>query len=135
MKKVIVYPLLIAFAIAVSFPVKSIAQNDKPGKKEKTESVAKTKKVVTPPPPAVPDPPVPPGQVGKTDPNEKEQGYEKTGDKGRKEGWDKEKTSVDNKAAQKELKKVERKRNKELRKAEKKRLKEERKASRNKQSR
>jgi len=132
MKRVIVYPLLLAFAMFMSCPVISLAQTDKPGKKAKTETGTKTKKVVIPAPPATPDAPVPPGQIDKTNPNEKEHGFEKTGDKGRKEGWDKDKAPADHKAAQKELKKAEKKRNKELRKAEKRRLKEARKASQNK---
>jgi hypothetical protein len=119
MKKSI-YSLLIVLAIVVTLPSESKAQNGKSAKKEKTEKVTKTKKVILPSTPEPPAAPVPPGQVGKTEQDDKIQGYEKTGDKGEKEGWDKDKApGINDKATAKELKKAERKRNKELRKARK----------------
>lgn len=130
MKISFICSLLIAFSLTVCIPSGSLAQNGKPGKKEKTEQPTKTKKVVLPSTPEPPASPVPPGQVGMNEPYDKTQGYEKTGDQGEKEGWDKEQAEKEHKAATKEMRKAEKKRNKELRKAKRLREKEQRKLSR-----
>ncbi len=92
---------------------------DKGQKGQQVENTGKTESVE-------PQGKLPPGQAGKAVTDDKVQGYEKTGDKGQKEGWNKEagdpgrqKMSKEEKATQKALKKEEKNRAREARRLEK----------------
>lgn len=88
MKRIIVYLGILALLIALSTPVCLLAQNAKGDKTHTMEQTKTKKKNKTPVSIKRMEPSVPPGQVDKAQAGDKEEGYEKTGEIGRKEGWD-----------------------------------------------
>lgn len=122
-------PFIVVFLLIGFVSNDSFAQSNKNNKKNNTSQDNTTRKVVVPSPgkntPESPNAPVPPGREGKVEKNDNQRGYERTGNTGRKEGWDqntpttpeqKKAIQKNNKQRSKEMKKAQKERSKAMKK-------------------
>jgi hypothetical protein len=126
---------LFGLALLISVPDLADAQNTTPHGKKEGVKKEQQKKMQTIPVEVAEPGKLPPGQQGKEVRTDREPGFERAGDKGRKEGWTKDepnpkkqaKLRKEQKKREIELRRLEKQRSKDARKLEKQRMKEVRK--------